>query len=107
MRKAVTRMLSIAGFKVEAFASAEECLASAVVAKADCFVCDIHLPGASGFALHRRLLNAGSTAQVIFMTGHDSPAARDKAARLGGAYLPKPFEGRDLIGAVKKATGSA
>jgi FixJ family two-component response regulator len=107
MRKAVARMLGIAGFRVEAFASAEECLASAAAAKADCFVCDIHLPGASGFALRRRLVDAGSTAQVIFITGHDSPATRNEAARLGGAYLAKPFEGGALIGAVKEATGSA
>ena len=107
MRSAVARMLGIAGFRVEAFASTEDCLASGVAASAGCFVCDVHLPGASGFALCHRLAQAGSTAPVIFITAHDSPAARDEARRLGAnAYLSKPFEGRVLIDAVRDATRS-
>jgi FixJ family two-component response regulator len=100
-------MLGIAGFQVEAFASAEDCLASGVAARADCFVCDVHLPGASGFALTQRLAQAGSTAAVIFITAHDWPATRADARRCGASrYLAKPFEGRALIDAVRDATRS-
>jgi FixJ family two-component response regulator len=107
MRSALTRVLEIAGFKVEAFVSAEDCLASGITASADCIVCDVHLPGASGFELGRRLAQGGSRAPVIFITAHDSSAARDEAEQLGAAaYLPKPFEGRALVGAVRDATRS-
>jgi FixJ family two-component response regulator len=107
VRSALARLLEIAGFEVEAFGSAEDCLASGVVASAHCLVCDVHLPGDSGLELCRRLMQAGSKAPVIFITGHDSPTARAEAEHLGAAaYLPKPFEGRALLDAIRSAIGS-
>lgn len=107
MRAALTRLLEIAGCNVASFASAEDCLASGTAAGADCVVCDVHLPGDSGFELHQRLAQAGAAAPVIFITAHDSAVARDRALRLGAAaYLAKPFEGRALVDAVKQATSS-
>lgn len=107
MRGALARVLEIAGLKVEAFASAEDCLASNIATRADCLVCDIRLPGESGFELRRRLVRDGSTAPVIFITAHDSPAARGEARQVGAAaFLQKPFDGRTLIGAVREATRS-
>lgn len=105
MRLALRRVLVIAGFAVETFVTTEECLAAGAALSADCIVCDVHLPGASGFELIRRLARTGSKAPVIFITAHDSPATRGEAERLGAAaYLPKPFEGRALVGAVRAAT---
>lgn len=107
MRGALARLLKLAGFKVWAFASAEDLLASSVAATADCLLCDVHLPGMSGFEFRRRLVQAGSAVPLIFITAHDSPAARDEAQRLGAAaYLPKPFVGRTLVDAVREATRS-
>ncbi|MCZ7563822.1 MAG: response regulator [Burkholderiales bacterium] len=108
MRSALTRVLGIAGFEVEAFTTAEDGLASGMAARADCIVCDVHLPGDSGLELGRRLAHARSKVPVIFITAHDSPAARAEAERLGAAaYLPKPFEGRALVDAVRAATRSS
>jgi FixJ family two-component response regulator len=104
MRKALARILQFAGFKVEAFASAEACLASGATASADCFVFDVQLPGESGFALRERLEQVGSTAPVIFITAHDSAGARARAAQLrAAAYLPKPFAGRALVDSIRQA----
>jgi FixJ family two-component response regulator len=105
MRTALARVLRIAGFNVAAFASAEDCLAAGVSADADCAVCDVQLPGQSGFALARHLAQAGSGFPVIFITAHDSEAARAEAQKLGAeAYLAKPFEGHALLRAVSEAT---
>jgi FixJ family two-component response regulator len=105
MRTALKRVLEIAGLKVDAFASAEACLASGAAVNSSCLVCDVHLPGDSGFDLHRRLLQAGAAAPVIFITARDSPATRAAAEQLGAAaYLAKPFDGRVLVDAVKEAT---
>jgi FixJ family two-component response regulator len=105
MQTALKRVLEIAGFDVQAFISAERCLASSAPASADCFVCDVHLPGDSGFELCRRLAQIGWTAPVIFITARDSPATRVTAEQLGAAaYLAKPFDGRMLVSAVKEAT---
>jgi DNA-binding response OmpR family regulator len=68
-------------------------------------VLDIHLPGLSGFELRRELARSGvRQPPVIFVTGHDEPAAREQAEALGAAaYLPKPFAGRALVAAVTLA----
>jgi len=107
MRPALQRMLTLAGFNVEAFDSAEQYLAWAPGLRADCLVCDVRLPGLSGFALSRELLRAGSTVPVIFITAHDSADMFAEAMDLGAtAYLPKPFDGSALVQAARKATCS-
>jgi FixJ family two-component response regulator len=106
-RRAFERVLNAAGFRTLAFPSAETLLESDAAADAACLVFDIHLPGLSGFELRRELVRSGARQPpVIFVTGHDEPAARDQAEALGAAaYLPKPFAGRVLVAAVTLAVG--
>ena len=105
-RQAFERVLNAAGFRTLAFPSAETLLQSNAAAGAACLVFDIHLPGLSGFELRRELARRGAQPPVIFVTGHDEPAARDQAEALGAsAYLPKPFAGRALVAAVTLAVG--
>jgi FixJ family two-component response regulator len=106
-RQAFARVLNAAGFRAETFASAENLLESDAADRATCLVLDIHLPGRSGFELRRELVRSGvRQAPVIFITGHDDPAAREQAEALGAAaYLPKPFAGHALVAAVARAVG--
>ncbi len=105
MREALTRMLKAAGFEARGYASAEEFLETKKP-RAGCLVLDVHLPGASGVDLQRRLAEAGEACPVVFITAHDSPILRREAESLGAvAFLAKPFEGRLLLGAVREALG--
>ena len=105
MREALTRMLKAAGFEARGYAYAEDYL-EAASPRAGCLVVDIHLPGASGIDLQRRLTEDGETCPVVFITAHDTPRLRREAEELGAvAFLPKPFEGRLLLGAVREALG--
>lgn len=106
-RQAFERMLAAAGFRVETFATAEMLLESEAAFPAACLVLDIHLPGISGFELRRALVRTGrKQPPVIFITGHDNPAARTQAEALGAAaFLPKPFAGRTLVATVAHAVG--
>jgi FixJ family two-component response regulator len=106
-RRAFERVLAAAGFRPVAFASAEALLASDATVGAACLVLDVHLPGLSGFELRRELFRSRTEQPpVIFMTGHDNPAARDQAEALGAvAYLPKPFAAQTLVAAVAQAVG--
>lgn len=104
LRQAIGRLLDAAGFRVASFSSAEELLRGSAAASAACLIFDIHLPGISGFELRRVLARTGVTAPVIFITADDTPAARAEAGRLhAAAYLPKPFQGRELVAAVRRA----
>ncbi|HTR02596.1 MAG TPA: response regulator [Thermoanaerobaculia bacterium] len=102
MREALGRMLRAAGFEASSYASAEAFLQAGM--KFGCLVLDVHLPGASGIDLQRRLAEDGLASPVIFITAHDSARLRHEAEELGAiAFLAKPFEGRLLLGAVERA----
>ena len=101
------RMLTLADFDPEAFASSEAALASPRSSEATCLVLDVHLPGLSGFELFDRLVAAGTRPTVIFVTGVDEPRARKRAAeRKAAAFLTKPFAGTELVAAVRRAIDS-
>lgn len=103
LREAIGRLLAMAGFQARSFASAEALLATRAT-DAACLVCDVRLPGLSGFALYETLRRRGTAPPVIFITGHDEPMARQRAERLGAvAYLTKPFPGAELVVAINNA----
>jgi len=104
LRSALERILALAGFRVESFATAEDAFAAGAAARASCIVCDVHLPRESGFSLCRRLAQSGPRSPVIFITAHDLPAVHAEAEALGAAdLLIKPFAGRRLVDAVRAA----
>ncbi len=103
MRTSLERLLRASGYSTKAFASAEEFLRSGVLGSAMGLVLDIHLGGMSGIELRRRLLDAGATIPVVFITAFDDEATRTEALTLGYVdFLQKPFEASQLIGALEK-----
>lgn len=104
MSKAIERLLRAAGFQSVSFASAEELLQTKAVDSAACLVLDIHLPGLSGLELGRLLAASGRAKPLVFITGQDEPSLRDEAQRLGCGYFHKPFEGKALLEAIRRAT---
>jgi FixJ family two-component response regulator len=104
MSKAMERLLRAAGFQPVSFASAEELLHTEAANSAACLVLDIHLPGLSGLELARLLVTSGRAKPVIFITGQDEASLRDEAQRLGCGYFRKPFEGKALLEAIRRAT---
>ena len=103
LREALERILRAAGYSARLYESAEAYLSDAGDPPG-CLVLDVHLPGASGFDLRRRLAESGRVPPVIFITAHDTESSRAQAAEAGAAaYLPKPFAGRVLVEAVTAA----
>jgi FixJ family two-component response regulator len=107
VRKAIVRLLTVAGFQTIAFDSAEAYLDSRETARHNgCVVIDINLPGLSGFELHERMSTTASL-PVVFITAHDEPSVRARYQQSGAiAYLVKPFPAEELITAVRKALAS-
>ena len=105
MRKSIERYLRASDYATISFASAEDFLTSSTVGDAVGLVLDIHLQGISGIELRRRLLDAGSTLPVVFITAYDDDATRTEALALGCIeYLKKPFDAARLITALRRVT---
>jgi FixJ family two-component response regulator len=103
LRQAIERLLTVAGFQTRTFADAPALLDSSAATSAQCLVLDVHLPSLSGFELHERLVKSGVACPVVFITAYDGPEARQRAACAGGAYLAKPFAGRELVSTITSA----
>ena len=67
-------------------------------------VLDVRMPGMDGIELTSKLKRKYPDLAVIILTGYGSPLCRLETARWGAqAFLTKPVEIEDLVGAVEKA----
>src|SRR5262249_26316019 len=99
-------LLQHVGFGVQAFASAEDFLASEALDTTNCLVLDVGLPGMSGPDLQQELKRRRKAIPIVFITAQGD---RSVAARLighgGGACLFKPFSDTALLDAIDAALG--
>ena len=103
MRKLVTLL----GYTVEAFPSAGDFLASAVVGETDCLLADVQMPGMTGVQLHKHLLEAGHAIPTILVTAYPNEAVRNRALKNGVVcYLPKPVDDDHLERCLRSALRS-
>ena len=104
IRRALHRLVRLAGYTVQTFASAGEFLVALPRGRPACLVLDIHLDGMSGFALQERLAADGAGVPVIFITAHDDALTRERIQASGAAgYLWKPVDERALLDAIRRA----
>ena len=107
VRRAVKRLLRLAGLTSVPYGSAEEMLARPEAASAACLILDVQLPGLTGFELYEHLMNTGHVSPVIFITAFDGAESRARAMELGAAdFLLKPFTGRRLVDSVRRVLGT-
>jgi FixJ family two-component response regulator len=108
VRRALRRLLEVAGYGVEVFGSAGDFLASAPIDRIACLVLDIRLDGMNGLDLQEQLAADRAAFPIIFITAHDNEPTRLRVRRArAAAYLPKPFDGATLLAAVRSAAGPA
>jgi two-component system, LuxR family, response regulator FixJ len=104
LRRSLRNLLGSVGFRVAAFASAEEFLASASGQTIGCLVLDLRLDGMSGLDLLRHLADTGSGIPVVILTAHGDEHARQRAVQAGArAFLRKPVHGDVLLDAIRSA----
>ena len=107
VRKALTRILEDAGYRVEGFDSAEalqRVAASASLADIDVFLFDVRLPGDSGIVLWQSLRNQPNCPPVLFLSGNAQISEAVTALKDGAAdFLLKPFEQVSLLEAIDRA----
>jgi FixJ family two-component response regulator len=104
IRQALRRMLSIAGFRVALFASAEDFLAAITACDAGCAVVDLELGKMSGLELAGHPAMVAAKLPIIFISGTADETARASAMALGCIeFLRKPFMPAELLDAIFRA----
>jgi two-component system response regulator FixJ len=108
VRNALAEMLSVFGYSVRTFASADAFLTALTGEETGCIVADVRMPGTDGIALVRELARRNSTLPVVLISGHaDVPMA--VAAIKAGAedFIEKPVDDVALLAAINRSLARA
>jgi len=104
VREGLQSLLRSAGWRVEAYASAQEFLARRGHEAPSCLVLDLQLPGLSGLDLQKRMAEVDLEIPIVFLTGHGNIPSSVQAMKAGAVeFLTKPFEEEDLLRAIQEA----
>jgi two-component system, LuxR family, response regulator FixJ len=104
VRDALGEMLSVFGYSVKAYESADLFLAAVDKSEPGCVVADVRMPGTDGIALVRELARRDLAIPVVLISGHaDVPMA--VAAIKSGAqdFIEKPVDDTQLVAAINRA----
>ena len=104
VRASIQRLLKTVGLRGEAFASAQDFLQRNMPEGPSCLILDIRLPGMSGLEVQRKLIEAGISIPIIFISAHADVDMAVRAMKFGAVeFLTKPFRPQELVDAVQQA----
>jgi len=104
VRESLPHLLRKFGYAAQAFASAEEFLASEFVGQTRCLILDVAMPGMSGPALQLELSRRQQSIPIVFITAHADDTVRPRVLEAGAVEcLFKPFSATALRAAVDTA----
>jgi len=104
IRESLPDLLTEFGFSAQAFASAEEFLASEFLDQTRVLVLDIAMPGMSGPALQEELMARRRSIPIVFITAHADESVRQALLEAGAVdVLFKPFTESALLDAMAAA----
>ena len=103
VRRSLSILLRVQGYRVCAFQSAEAFLPWIATAEPGCILLDMRLPGMDGLELLRHLREQGIELPVILLTGHGDVPLAVQAMRAGAMHvLEKPFEKETLLEIIRE-----
>lgn len=103
VRHALAEMLSVFGFEVETYESADDFLAAFEPAHLGCVVADVRMPGTDGIELVRELKRRNVVLPVVLISGHaDVPMAVAGIKAGAEDFIEKPVNDRDLVAAINR-----
>lgn len=104
VRRGLSRLIRVAGFNVQAFASAGDFLASPHYDGPGCIVLDVKMPGLSGMDLQAEMNKEEYTMPIIFISGHGDVPMTALAMKEGALdFLAKPIDREHLLNAIRTA----
>jgi FixJ family two-component response regulator len=106
-RESMGRLMRSLGYRVEAFPSAADFLASPHLAETTCLIADVHMPAMTGIELYRRLIDGGHAIPTILVTAYPNDIDRARALNDGVVcYLRKPVDEQNFIRCLRAALTS-
>ncbi len=104
LRDSVGSTLQRSGFTILAAGNGETALEVIARRRPDAVVTDLKMPGMTGLELLEKVRDFDDDLPVVVMTAYGAVDTAVQAMRLGAyTYLTKPFEGDELVVAVKRA----
>ena len=108
VRKSITRLLELEGFKVRAFGEPEDFLNQMATNPVRLVVLDIWMERMTGMELLAHLCARSPETRVIFITGHEDRAAEATVMQAGASgFFIKPLDNEKFIAAVQDALEQA
>lgn len=96
-RESMRRLLRSLGYRVEAFASAADFLASPHLSETVCLIADVNMPVMTGVELYMRLVDLDHAIPTILVTAYADDDVESRALKDGViCYLRKPVDEKDL-----------
>jgi putative two-component system response regulator len=93
IRRSLVRVLDKAGYECATAGDATEARQLLSAETFDLMLCDVTMPGESGFSLLAHAHDTHPELAVIMVTAIDAPISNEPAARLGAyGYIVKPFD---------------
>src|SRR5260370_35676579 len=80
-RESLRKLVMLFGYTVESFPSAADFLASRLVPETDCLVADVHMPGMTGFELHRHWIDTRHAIPLILVSAYPDKVVTDRALK--------------------------
>ena len=104
VRKALARMLRVAGYQSEIFESASDFLKREQHTGPTCVIVDVRMPGIGGMDLQASLIQHGRDEQLVFITGHGDISMCAQAMKAGAVdFLSKPIRSDELLQCIERA----
>jgi FixJ family two-component response regulator len=101
-------LIASVNLRVEAYASAQEFLATYRSSSPGCLLLDLRMPGMSGLELQQELSVRGIDLPVIVLTGHGNVQVAVHAMKAGAVdFIEKPFNNELLLDRVQKAVAES
>jgi FixJ family two-component response regulator len=104
VRTGLTRIVKAAGINAESFESAGDFLISGKYKEHGCILLDVHMPEMTGPELQEKLIEAGSSMPIIFLSAHSDVPTTAKTMKKGAVdFLEKPVDQEDLMAAIQNS----
>lgn len=100
----VSEILAASGYRVLAHDNGREGVATALSEKPDLILCDVMMPGFSGFEVLQALQKEPEvrTIPFVFVSAKVTPSDIETGLRMGASdYLTKPFTMKQLLATVE------